>query len=330
MFAWHMWRMAESSQTDSRALLLPSLAVAGTVLSWAAAFPAIGYALRELEPLPLAAIRFALASVLAFAWLAWKRPKPMSAKDYAIVAVCGVLGIAAYNVFLNSGQTTVSAGAASFIVNTQPLFMAILAVLFLKEAFNRWSWAGTVVGLGGVAVIAAGQPGGMSFGTGSSLIIAAALCTSAYSVLQRQLFARSGPLEVTAYVLITGAIALLPWLAEGVAQLQAASTSTVATVVFLAVAPAAIGQTCWTVAIKSFGAARAGQFLYLIPPTALLLAWIGLDEIPGWATLAGGTLALAGVVVVNTWGRRQAPVPTLVATPEDVPAMVPPPRRGLS
>jgi drug/metabolite transporter (DMT)-like permease len=255
MFAWHIQRMAESSQTDSRALLLPSLAVAGTVLSWAAAFPAIGYALRELEPLPLAAIRFALASVLAFAWLAWKRPKPMSAKDYAIVAVCGVLGIAAYNIFLNSGQTTVSAGAASFIVNTQPLFMAILAVLFLKEAFNRWSWAGTVVGLGGVAVIAAGQPGGMSFGTGSSLIIAAALCTSAYSVLQRQLFARSGPLEVTAYVLITGAVALLPWLAEGVAQLQAASTSTVATVVFLAVAPAAIGQTCWTVAIKSFGAA---------------------------------------------------------------------------
>ena len=37
----------------------------------------------------------------------------MSAKDYGIVAICGVLGIAIYNVLLNSGQTTVSAGAAS-------------------------------------------------------------------------------------------------------------------------------------------------------------------------------------------------------------------------
>jgi drug/metabolite transporter (DMT)-like permease len=148
--------MTASVTAASPPLLLPSLAVVGTVLSWAASFPAIGYALREIEPLPLAATRFALASLLALAWLAWNRPSSMSAKDYGVVGICGVLGIAVYNVLLNSGQITVSAGAASFIVNTEPLFMAGLAVVFLKEAFTRWSWIGTMLALGGVTIIAAG------------------------------------------------------------------------------------------------------------------------------------------------------------------------------
>jgi drug/metabolite transporter (DMT)-like permease len=274
------------------------------VITWAASFPAIRFALREIDPLPLASIRFALASLLAIAWLLWKRPAPMPVRDYATVAVCGLLGIALYNILLNSGQATVSAGAASFIVNTQPLFMAALATVFLKEKFNRWSWLGALLGFSGVATIASGQIGGFAFGSGAMLILGAAACAAVFSVLQRPLFARSGSFDVTALVLIAGALALLPWLATGISQFRSASSETVLGVVFLAVAPAAIGQTCWSYALKSFGAARAGQFLYLIPPCAVCFSWIGLGEAPLLTTLIGGVLALTGVIVVNTRGRR--------------------------
>lgn len=300
----------DATLTSLRPRLLPVLAVLGTIATWAGSFPAIGIALRELDPLPLAAIRFALASLLAFGWLAWRRPARMARRDFGVVAVCGILGIAAYNMLLNTGQATVSAGAASFIVNTQPLFMAILAVLFLREAHNRWSWIGSALGLVGVGTIAWGQPGGLSFGAGTSLVLGAAICAAAFSVLQRPLFARYDPLHVTSLVLIAGAVALLPWLPAGIAQAAAASDSSVAAVLFLAVAPAAIGQTCWAYVIRAFGAARAGQFLYLIPPFATLLAFGLLGEIPGAVMLLGGTLALLGVVVVNTWGRRPRSVGT--------------------
>ncbi len=283
---------------------LPLLAVAGTVVTWAASFPAIRFALHEIEPLPLAAIRFALAALMAAAWLAWRRPGLLSARDYGVVAICGALGIAAYNMLLNAGQTTVSAGAASFIVNTQPLFMAALAVLFLKENFGLRGWVGAAVGFAGVAVIAAGQPGGFTFGLGASLILGAAICAAAYSVLQRPLIARVDPLHVTALVLIAGAAILSPWLASGARQFAASTPATLATVIFLAVAPAAIGQTCWTYAIKAFGAARAGQFLYLVPPSAVLFAWLTLGEVPVWTTIAGGALTLVGVVIVNTRTQR--------------------------
>jgi drug/metabolite transporter (DMT)-like permease len=58
---------------------------------------------------------------------------------------CGLLGIALYNALLNTGEQTVSAGAASFIVNTLPIFTALLAQSFLHERFNRWGWLGSLV-----------------------------------------------------------------------------------------------------------------------------------------------------------------------------------------
>ncbi|WP_342364204.1 DMT family transporter [Terrarubrum flagellatum] len=298
--------MQKTSSDVTHSVILPGLAVFGTVLTWAASFPAIGYALREIEPLPLASVRFAMAAILAGLLLAWRRPRMLSLRDNGVVLICGVLGIALYNVLLNSGQTTVSAGAASFIVNTQPLFMAVFAVFFLKETFSRWSWLGAALSFAGVAIIGSGQPGGFSFGAGSSLIIAAAACAAAYSVLQRPLFTRAAPMDITAFVLITGALALLPWLASGLNQAMNARPDTLFAVTFLAIAPALIGQTCWTYALKSFGAARAGQFLYLIPPASVLLAWFLLGEAPQWCTLAGGVLALSGVLIVNTWGRAKA------------------------
>lgn len=298
--------MSETSLATGASPLRPALAVAGTIITWSASFPAIGFALREIEPLPLAAIRFAIAALFALAWLGARRPTSLTARDFATVALCGIVGIALYNVLLNSGQETVSAGAAGFIVNTQPLFMAVLAVGFLKEAFNRWAWLGTALGFGGVAVIASGQPGGLSFGTGSSLILGAAASAALYSVLQRPLLARAAPLDITALVLLAGAAALLPWLASGFAQARAASPGVVAMVAFLAVGPGIVGQSCWTYAIRSFGAARAGQFLYLIPPCAVLLAWLLLGEVPKQSTIAGGMLALAGVIIVNSRGQRRA------------------------
>lgn len=295
--------MTQATRNQPQPTLLPALAVATIVLAWAASFPAIGQALRDIDPMPLASVRFGLAATAALVLLGIRRPRGLTLRDAGTLAVCGLLGIAGYNLLLNSGQATVSAGAAAFIVNTQPLIMALLAVLVLGEAFNRWAWAGTALGLSGAAVIAAGQPGGLAPGAGATLILAAAACAAGYSVLQRPLFARAAPFDVTLWVVLAGAVALLPWLAEGVAQTRAAGWATVLAVLFLAFVPGLLAQVCWAYAIRSFGAARAGQFLYLVPPVSITLAWVWLDEVPAATTLAGGALALAGVILVNSRGR---------------------------
>ncbi|MCE3544059.1 hypothetical protein LXJ56_28170, partial [Escherichia coli] len=77
--------------TSSRPTLLPILAISTTILVWATAFPAIKLALTQLEPLPLASIRYAIAALLAAIWLVWKRPARMPLPHFLLCAGCGIV-----------------------------------------------------------------------------------------------------------------------------------------------------------------------------------------------------------------------------------------------
>ncbi|MGI4812298.1 MAG: DMT family transporter [Janthinobacterium lividum] len=288
----------------ARQPLIAAGAVVFTILSWASAFPFIRIGLQGLPPLQLAAARFATAAVLVIAWLAWRRPRLPAWRDALRLMLCGFLGIALYNALLNTGEMTVTAGAASFIVSTMPIFTAVLAVALLGERFNRWVWAGSLLSLAGIAVIAYGQPGGLRFGAGSTLILGAALCSASYFVLQRRLIPMYGALTCTAYTLLTGALLLTPWLPSALGSLAGAPRATLPAVLVLGVFPAALGYATWTFALGYFGAARAANFLFLTPAVATALSTWLTGERPGIATLCGGLMAIAGVVFVALRGRK--------------------------
>jgi drug/metabolite transporter (DMT)-like permease len=69
--------------------------------------------------------------------------------------------------------------------------------------------------------------------------------------------------------------------------------------VYLGVFPTAIAFTTWAYALSRTTAGRMGALTYLVPPLAVLLGWLALDETPPAAALAGGALCLAGVVVTR-------------------------------
>lgn len=286
-----------------RSNALPALAVLVTVISWGSAFPSIRVALGGMDPLPLAAARFAMAGFLSLLFLLITRPALPRGIDAVRFAACGGIGIALYNLLLNTGQKTVAAGAASFIVNVAPVLTVIFATLFLKERFRRWAWIGMAVSMAGVGLIASGQPGGLRFGGGATLLIGAAVATATYFVLQRPLVSRYGALPSSALTLLAGALWLSPWLGRGVQQALAASWQVQAALIFLALFPAAIGYAAWTYALGHFGAARGSNFLYMVPVVASTVAVPLTGELPVWTTLAGGMMALGGVALVNTKGR---------------------------
>lgn len=283
--------------------VLAAAAVAVTIVSWASAFPFIRIGLQGLAPLHLAAARYATAALLVAAWLAYRRPKPPTMRDASRFALCGLSGIALYNALLNTGEKTVSAGAASFIANTLPIFTALLATCFLGERFNRWGWLGSLFSLAGIGIIASGQPGGLVPGAGASLILGGACCSAAYFVMQRRLIPIYGALTCAAYTLLAGALWLTPWLPGALHELSHGSAQTVRAVIELGVFPAAIGYATWTYALGYFGASRAANFLYLTPAVSTALSIVLTGEHLRIATVAGGLMAIAGVAFVALRGR---------------------------
>jgi drug/metabolite transporter (DMT)-like permease len=274
-------------------------AVIVTILAWASAFPAIRAGLQAFGPLELGALRFAVAAVPAAIFLAVTRPTWPTVSDFLRLAVGGFLFVALYAALLNMGERTVSAGAASFIINTNPIMTAGLAMLVLGERFSARAWAGTALSFAGIGLIALGEGHGMRLDTGALLILGAALCTSVTTVMQKPLFARHKPLTVSAWNMVLGALFLTPWLPQATSEFTVAPASGIQAVIYLGLVPSLVAYGTWSIALSRLPASRASNFMYCVPPVATLLGFLWLGEVPTLLGAIGGTMALLGVAVVN-------------------------------
>ena len=278
--------------------------IAVTVLTWASAFVAIRVGLRALAPVELAAARYLGAALPAGLYLVLRHRTVPDLRTLGRLAVIGLLFITIYATLLNTGELTIAAGPASFILNTMPVFVAVMAATLLGERFGAGGWIGTALSFAGVALIAAGDAAGLHLDTGAVLILGSAVCAAVASILQKPLLARMPALAVMAWVLILGALPFLLVLPSTIRALAAAPAAVNASVLYLVLAPTTIGYATWAVVLKRLPAGRASNFLYCVPPTATLIGFVWLGETPTTLGLIGAAMALAGVAVVNVTRRR--------------------------
>ena len=86
-------------------------------------------------------------------------------------------------------------------------------------------------------------------------------------------------------------------------ELGTAPPDAIAWVVYLGIFPTAIAFTTWAFALNRTSAGRLGSMTYLVPPVAIGLAWLILDEVPPALAFLGGALCIGGVIVARSRGR---------------------------
>lgn len=277
-------------------------ALATVLVLWPSAFVGIRAAVRDYPPAELALLRYVVASACLGAYVTFTRTSLPRPEDWPRVLLAGALGFAGYNLAINTGERTVTAGAASFIVNTTPLFTAWLASLLLAERLPARGWIGIGVSLSGAGLIAAGERTESSLDTGVLLVLLAAVLQAAYFVLLKPLLSRGSVVGVTSAAMWAGTLLLLPVLFRVVRLVGDAPAAATGTVVYLGLFPAAIGYVAWSRVLAAMPAGRAASFLYLVPVIATLIGWLWLKELPSWLSLTGGGVAVLGVVIAN-WRR---------------------------
>lgn len=178
----------------------------------AVCYPAIKTGLAYAPPLQFAALRTLIAGValLAVAAIARRPVWPQQRLSRWIVPLGLVATSMTYSfMFLSPGFTM--AGIASVLGNTQPLFIAVLAVVFLGEALTKTK--GLALGLGFLGAVALSAPnlgrGGGSEGSGALLAVAASLTAAVASVGMKKLRPGREILALTGWQLLAGGLILL-------------------------------------------------------------------------------------------------------------------------
>lgn len=256
-----------------------------------------------IPPALFTAVRWggALAVMLPFAWAGLRRDWPELRRRWRVVALFGGLGIVAYNSLVYRGLHDTVAVNALLMQSATPLVTLVAALVMFGERPGGRAMAAIAVSMVGVVVILAQGSWavllGLRLNPGDGLVFAAVTAYAVYGLLLRFRPAVAA-LSLLSASIAVGMVVLVPLAGAeyaGGARLVVTPFSVVS-LAYAAVFPAFLSYLFYNRGVELVGAARAGQFMHLMPAFGIVLAVVFLGE-----TLHLFHLAGMGLIGVGLW-----------------------------
>ncbi|MGF6130085.1 drug/metabolite transporter (DMT)-like permease [Pseudomonas frederiksbergensis] len=275
------------------------LAMAFVIACWGYSPTGIHIGLQAYDPGHLALLRFLVASVFMAVIAMFKGISLPKLRDLPFLIALGFFAVSLHHVLLNFGQQGVSAGASSVLAQSTPLFSTLLARFVFKDRVSIWRWGCVFLGLIGVVIVVAGDKGLGSIDAHGLLILLAAVSWSFYFALQKHHTGRYDGLTLTCYTVWSGTALLLVYVPGLVDQVVRAPVEVQMAVIGLGVLPSALAYLAWAFVLAHVDLSRAAMTLYLVPPTAMVIASVALGERPALMVIVGAMVVLVSVLALN-------------------------------
>ncbi|MDJ0946164.1 MAG: DMT family transporter [Kiloniellales bacterium] len=267
-------------------------------------FPVGAAITRDLDPVVLTCLRFALAA-LAFAAVVsaageWRRPSLGGLLRYAAIS----LTMVGFFVLMFEALRWTDPLSAGALFTLTPLMTAVIGYLAVRQRCSLWQIACLIFGASAAAwVVFDGRLERLlafDLGYGELLFLGGALCFAAYPPAVKRLHRGESLLLLTFWVLFSGALLLA---AYGAPRIAATDWAAVPRGVFLGIAYLAVFNTAVTFIIAKYASLRLQAFkvmayTYLTPAFVVLLegalghGWPSASVIAGIAATAAVTLLL--------------------------------------
>lgn len=279
-----------------------------TIFFWGVNFSVVKFTLSELPPLAFNGLRFVCASAVLLV-IAWQSGYRFNFQRRHIVYLIGLglLGNTFYQLLFVFGIDNTTADTASLILATVPAWVAVIGTTAGVERVEPRGWLGVGLSLTGIVLIILGSNRQIEFHFGGAtlwgdfLMLVATLCWSSYTLLSRPLMSYYSPLSITSFSTTMGTI---PLLLLATPSLIAVDWNMVPLTAWLALIASgtfgiALAYVFWNYGVSRLGSARTSLYSNLVPPIALITAWLWLGETLTLQQLLGGVLALSGVVLAR-------------------------------
>lgn len=267
---------------------------------WGASFLFTRIAAPAFGPLALAEVRVAIAAAMLVPLLAWRADLTDLRRHAPRFLLLGAVNTAIPFSLFAYAALTITAGLASILNATAPLFTALVAWLWLRERLTALQWLGMAVGIAGVAWLSASKSQ-FALGGGAWAIGAGVLGSLSYGVsasVVKRYFTGVRPLAVAAGSQSAAAILLLPfaiafWPAGTIRAIDWGSA------IALGVLCTGLAYILYFRLIARVGPATAMTVTFLIPAFAMLWGGLVLGEAVTGTMLAGCAVILAGTALAT-------------------------------
>ena len=276
--------------------------------------------LSNADPLVIATWRLGFSMVIVAAALliggGWREWRTLAGREYLLAGGAGVL-LAVHFWSFNASLRYTSVAASVALVNLQPVIIAIVSALWLRESPSGRQWGGIVLAVvGALAVGVADVPGGIAaigpalLGNGAEgggsralfgdlLALLGAVTAAGYYLIGRRIRQHLGLWPYVALVYGAAFVTCLSLTFVAGKPLTPQPPRELAIFAGLAVGPMLLGHTGMNWALGHLPAFIVNLTTLGEPIGATILAALlpGIAEIPGPGTIAGGGLVLVGVLL---------------------------------
>ncbi|MCV2869854.1 DMT family transporter [Defluviimonas sp. WL0002] len=277
---------------------------AGSMLIWAAGFPAGDVLLEQVAPLHLATLRMLLAAAFLLPlWLAFEGRRDFPRIHWRRVALIGAVGFGATSFLLTFAQSRTDGVTVAIVSATTPVIGIALECLLDGRRLTRRLVAGLVLTLtGGTAAYAAGL-GSLNLGLGALAMLASVII---YCWGSRAAVVDLAPLSPLGR-------AALPFVAAGLTMTVISSAAdgfgaaagvlltdpdALTIALFYGMGSIGLSHLLWLMGVERLGIGIASMHFNAAPFYVMMIAW-ALGGGFNWAQALGALVVLAGVLIAQ-------------------------------
>ncbi|HKF85418.1 MAG TPA: EamA family transporter [Candidatus Limnocylindrales bacterium] len=273
---------------------------------WGSSYFWIKVALDTVPPLTLIAGRLVLASLFLWAVvLITREPLPRSSRQYAHLFVMAIVNIVVPFVLIAVGEQSIDSALASILNATVPLFVIILAPMFLPDEGITWPRvAGLAVGFAGVILLVAPDLVNVRDAdpTGELLLLGSSLCYAIGNVYAKRNVKGLAPRIPALFQVFLATLVVVPaalLVDRPFATVQPAPEAVIA-IVWLGIVGSGLAYLCYFTILANWGATRTSLVAYLLPVVGIFLGAVVLGDPVTINRVAGTALVIAGIALVNS------------------------------
>jgi len=274
---------------------------------WSSSFMWIKIAVQEVGPITLVAFRVLFGLLFGVAVILIRRVQlPRSFNVWSPLLLLGITNVAIPFFLISWGEQSIDSAVASILDATVPLFTILIAHYLLHDdKMTVPKVLGLLIGFAGVVILMSKDVGG-SFGSilGQLAVVLASAFYAGSAVYARKTTENTPGILRSAGPLVSGTVVM--WLAtvlvERPVQIPQLGITWIA-LLFLGILGSGVAFIMSYYLLHEIGPTRTSMVTYLFPLGGVILGVIFLDEPLSWQLLAGATLIVASLAVVN-WKQK--------------------------